>query len=219
MFDMPSKEAVVKAVLEGIGAAKENYLFWTNNRLFLSYGPRKIITLHIAQAIGKMENAPEVFIDATVADILRCSLPDRTGYVGYMQENNLSQGVFSITLDARFPHQGDNDSISKVIISVKNGVRNVKYEYLKEIERICKMLRPSGSARSTLEYGIFAFYADLSTDARKKLPARIDKIIESFDEVVGRFEVLQGTFVSSGVQTVEGMGEWCAGCYVIEPRC
>ncbi|MBE0496400.1 MAG: hypothetical protein IBX45_08310 [Campylobacterales bacterium] len=216
MLSMPSQEVVVQAVLQGIGQAKENYLFWTNNRLFLSYGPRKIITLHVAQALGSIDHAPEVFIDATVADILRCSLPDRTGYVAYMRENALAQGAFSITLDARFPHQNDNDSISKVIISVKNGVRNVKHEYTKEIERICKMLCPP---ETSLSYGIFAFYADLSMDARKKLSARIPQIVASFDRVVEGFETLQGHFVTSGISHVAGMGEWCAGCYVIEPRC
>ena len=218
MSSIPAQPAIIKAVLSGIQAAKKNYFFWTNDRLFLSYGPQKIITIHIAQALGAMEDAPEIFIDATVADILRCSLPERTAYPAYMKAMELAQGVFSITIDERFPHESDNDSISKVIISVKNGVRSVKQEYKKEIERICKMLSPHNPSHSALEYGIFAFYADLSESARKKLDRRIPQIVASFDEVVAAFPLLEASFVSPGVQRILEAGEWCAGCYVIQPK-
>lgn len=218
MNEFIAKEKVVQAVLEGIKTAKENFLFWTNERLFLSYGPHKIITLHVASQIGKLENAPEIFIDATVADILRCSLPDRNDYTQFMAKNSLIQGTFSITLDERFKHQNDNDSISRVIISVKNGVRNAKLEYSNECERICKMLNRDACKDSTLDYGIFAFYADLSNDARKKLDKRLPELVRSFDVVVKKFPTLQGYFVSSEIQKVTDMGEWCAGCYIIEPK-
>lgn len=215
MTKFPSQEAVVKAVLGGIAKAKENFLFWTNNRLFLSYAPAKIITLHVAQALGEIEDTPEVFIDATVADILRCSLPDRTSYLSYMQAHGLKQGSFNITLDERFAHESDNDSISKVVISLYNGVRTLKHEYDEEIRRIAKML--GGEGKSTLEYGMFAFYADLSCDARKKLVARIPKIIARFDEVLSEFPALKGHYVGLPVTELQGLGEWSGGCYIVEP--
>jgi hypothetical protein len=218
MSNFPSQKEIIQAVLEGIKNAKENFLFWTNNRLFLSYGPEKIITLHVANQIAKISNAPEIFIDATVADILRCSLPTRGEYPRYMQDNKLSQGVFSITLDERFEHQNDNDSISRVIISVYNAVRNAKLDYSHEIERICKMLDRDACAKSSLDYGIFAFYSDLSTTARKKLEKRLPEIIRSFDVVVKKFPSLQGRFEGGEIHKIADSGEWCAGCYVIEPK-
>ncbi|NLC28274.1 MAG: hypothetical protein GX780_05815 [Campylobacteraceae bacterium] len=218
MSNFPSKNSVIKAVLTGIEVAKKNYFFWTNDRLFLSYGPRKIITIHVAQELGKIPEKPEVFIDATVADILRCSLPTRSEYSSYMQENNLKQGAVSITLDERFTHENDNDSISKVIISIKNGVRNAKQEYTKEIERLCKMLYPKNPSMSTLDYAIFAFYADLTEGARKKLATRIPQITKSFDKVVSTFPNLEASFQSLGVNRILEAGEWCAGAYIISPK-
>jgi hypothetical protein len=218
MRNFPMQESVIHAVLEGIIQAEKNFLFWTNNRLSLSSGPQKILCIHVAQALSLIENAPEVFIDASVSDILRCSLPNRKAFKTFMEKNALSQGVFSITLDERFLHQNHNDSVSRVIMTLKNGVCNAKAEYSFEIERLCKMLQRKSKNESTLDYGIFAFYADISTQARKKLDKRIPEIINSFDEVVGHFPSLKASFHATPITKVEELGEWTAGCYVIEPR-
>ncbi len=145
-------------------------MFWTNDRLSLSYGPHKIVTIHVAQEIAQIENSPpEIFINATVTDILRCSLPKRDQFLEFMSKRDLSEGTFSITLDERFKHENDNDSVSRVIISVKNNVINSKAEYLDEIDRICKMInRDEDYKSSSLDYGVFAFYSDLTQEARKK---------------------------------------------------
>ena len=217
MTNFPSKESIVESVLEGIIKAKENFLFWTNGRLFLSYGPQKIITIHVAQALGAMKESPEVYIEATVADILRCSLPDRKAYTKYMQNNALAQGTFNITLDERFSHESDNDSVSRVIVSIKNGVRGAKPEFSNEIERICKMLDRDACSQNSLDFGVFAFYSDLSDNARKKLEKRLPAIIKSFDVVVSKFPSLTSSFKGTGIQKVPEVGEWCALCYVIEP--
>ena len=218
MSNFPKQDEVINALLEGMKKAEANFLFWTNNRLSLSSGPQKIISIHVAQELSLMPNAPEVFIDATVSDILRCSLPDRKGFKSFMEKNALSQGTFSITLDERFVHQHHNDSISRVIITLNNGVRNVKPEYTYEIERLCKMLQRKEGNVSTLDYGVFAFYADLSLSARKKMDKRIPEIKESFDLVVSRFPSLRARFVATPIYDVEDVGEWMAGCYVIEPK-
>jgi hypothetical protein len=218
MYNFPKQKCIIKATLDGIKTAEKNFSFWTNERLFLSYGTPGMITLHVASQIAKIQDAPEIFIDATVADILRCSLPSRKEFPTYMKNNKISQGTFSITLDQRFEHKNDNDSISKVLISLANGVRNVKVEYTNEIERLCKMINPDACANNSLEYGIFAFYSDLSESARKKLEKRIPQIIHSFDEVVKKFPSLESRYYGSGITKVPDKGEWCAGCYLVQPK-
>lgn len=218
MNSFPPQQHVIESLLKGIQNAEKNFLFWTNHRLSLSSGPQKIISIHVAQELSLMEDAPELFIDASVADILRCSLPDRRAFRTYMEKNALSQGTFSITLDERFKHESNNDSISRVIISIFNGVRNVKSEYTCEIERLCKMLQREHKEDSTLDYGVFAFYADISVLARKKLEKRYHEIKESFDAVVSHFPSLQARLEATPIYTVPDVGEWMAGCYVIEPR-
>ncbi len=214
MNKFPSQREVVDATLQGTVKAAQNFLNWTNDRLFLSHGPYKIISIHIAQEIADMKNAPEIFIDATISDIMRCSLPDRGAYTSYMEKKKIRQGRFSITLDERFEHKNNEDSVSKVIISVRNGVRNPKLEYSNDIEVICKML----DCETSLEYGIFSFYSDLSQNARKKLEKRVPELVKSFDEVVEKFPSLKATFMSSEIQRIEDSGEWLAGCYIIEHK-
>ncbi len=214
MTKFPDQKQIVSAVLSGMTKSVQNFLNWTNDRLFLSHGPDKIISIHIAQEIAAMRNAPEIFIDATIGDILRCSLPDRNAYTTYMKNRKLKQGTFSITLDERFEHQDNEDSISKVIISVKNGVRNSKLEYLDNIEVICKML----DCKTSLEYGLFSFYSDLSQNARKKLEKRIPDLIKSFNVVIKKFPSLKSNFVSSKIHKIEGSGEWLVGCYIVQKK-
>jgi len=219
MTKFPQQNEVINSILNGIVQAKNNFLFWTNDRLSLSYGPHKIVTIHIAQEIAKIkENTPEIFINATVTDILRCSLPNRNEYPTFMAKRGLTEGDFSITLDERIPHSNNNDSISRVIISVKNNVINTKKEYLDEIERICKMVQRNEEFKeSSLDYGVFTFYSDITKDARKKLDKRIPEIIKNFDKVVSKYDNLKATFKGSDINKTKDNEEWSMSCYIIEP--
>lgn len=216
MSVFPIKDDVINAVIAGIENAKRNYTFWTSDELYLSYAPPKFLTIHVAQEIGKLTNAPEIFIDATVSDILRCSLPNRTDYKDFMRKNYIMDRLLCLTLDERFIHKSDNDSVSKVIMSLKNGVRNVQEEYKNDVELMCKMLQRDNASDSTLDYGIFAFYLDISSSARKNAQERLDNIIESFDLIVASHKNLKSSFKGGSIKKIEKVGEWCIGCYVIE---
>jgi len=206
---------IIEAILNGMEKARKNFLHWTNDRLFLSYAPEKMLSIHIAQEIANIKNPPEIFIDATVSDILRCSLKDRKAFLNYMHKNGIKEGVFDITLDERFEHKNNNDSISRVIISVKNGIRSIKEEQLNEIERICKMLDPKNTENSSLDYGVFAFYTDLPFDARKKLDKRIPLFIKSFNAIVEKFPNLKAQYKDRGIKQLDGVGEWVLSTYTI----
>ena len=217
MNNFPSQNEVIEAVIKGIRTAKANYSHWTADELYLSYAPPKFLTIHVSQEIAKLQNSPEIFIDATIADILRCSLPNRAGFRDFMKEKYLAQDVICLTLDERFEHKTDNDSISRVIMSIKNGVRNVQEEYKNEVEKMCKMLERDKKEDSTLDYGIFAFYLDISNSARKKSQKRVDEIIESFDKIVSNHKNLKSNFKGGEINIIQNIGEWCVGCYIIEP--
>ncbi|PHO12708.1 hypothetical protein CPG38_06440 [Malaciobacter marinus] len=218
MNNFPSQEKVIKCVIDGITTAKNNFTFWTADELYLSYAPPRFLTIHVSQEIAKLNNAPEIFIDATIADILRCSLPSRDTFREFMKQRYLTQDVLCLTLDERFEHKSDNDSISRVIMSLKNGVRNVKEEYKYEIEKICKMLYRNKLEDSTLDYGIFAFYLDISSSARKKSEQRIKEITESFDKIVNSFENLESKLEGGKINIIPNIGEWAVCCYIIEPK-
>lgn len=217
MNKFPPQNEITDAILKGMVTAKTNYTFWTADELYLSYAPPKFLTIHVSQEIAKLENSPEIFIDATIADILRCSLPKRDSFRWFMSENNITQDVICLTLDERFEHKSDNDSISKVIMSIRNGVRNAQDEYKHDIDLMCKMLSRDKKEESTLDYGVFAFYLDISNTARKKSDRRIEEIIESFDKIVASHKNLKSSFKGGDINIIENIGEWCVGCYVIEP--
>ncbi len=217
MNKFPSQNEIIDSILKGMITAKTNYTFWTADELYLSYAPPKFLTIHVSQEIAKLENSPEIFIDATIADILRCSLPKRDSFRWFMSENNITQDVICLTLDERFEHKSDNDSISRVIMSIRNGVRNAQDEYKHDIDLMCKMLSRDKKEESTLDYGVFAFYLDISNTARKKSDRRIEEIIESFDKIVASHKNLKSSFKGGDINIIENIGEWCVGCYVIEP--
>ncbi len=212
----PTKKSVIDATIKGICKAKDNFLLWTNDRLYLSHAPAKMLSIHVAQEIAQIKNSPEIFIDASVSDILRCSLKNRDAFLDYMDKNSIKEGVFSITLDEKFKHKNNNDSISRVIISIKNGIRDTKGIYLDEVEKICKMLDSPKDENYTLDYGILAFYSDLPNSARKKLSTRIPQIIKSFDEIVQKFPNLKASFQDNGIHDMQDIGEWVVGAYTIQ---
>jgi hypothetical protein len=216
MSIFPIKDDVVNAVITGIENAKRNYTFWTSDDLYLSYAPAKFLSIHVAQEVAKLANAPELFIDATISDILRCSLPNRTDFKDFMKKNYIIDRPLCLTLDERFPHKSDNDSVSKVIMCLKNGVRNVQEEYKNDVEVMCKMLQRNKKEDSTLDYGIFAFYLDISSSARKNAQERLENIIEAFDAIVVSHKNLKSSFKGGNIKKIDKVGEWCIGCYVIE---
>lgn len=217
MNNFPSKNEVIDAVMTGMKEAKKNYSFWTADELYLSYAPPKFLTIHVSQEIAKLQNPPEIFIDATIADILRCSLPKRDAFREFMKEHYLTPDVICLTLDERFEHKSDNDSISRVIMSIKNGVRNVQEEYKNDVETMCKMISRDKKEDSTLDYGVFAFYLDISNTARKKSEKRVEEIIEAFDKIVYSHKNLKSSFKGGEINKIDNIGEWCVGCYIIEP--
>ena len=216
MTIFPTKDEVITAVLNGISNAKKNYTFWTADELYLSYAPPKFLSIHVAQEIGKLQNAPEIFIDATIADILRCSLPNRTDFKDFMKSKYIMDRYLCLTLDERFTHKSDNDSVSKVIMCLKNGVRNVQEEYRNDVDVMCKMLERENKNDSTLDYGIFGFYLDISSSASKDAKERLDNSNEAYDKIVSSYKNLKSSFKGGEIKKIDKVGEWCIGCYVIE---
>jgi hypothetical protein len=102
-------------------------------------------------------------------------------------------------------------------MSIRNGVRNAQAEYKDDIELMCKMLQREHSDESTLDYGVFAFYLDISNTARKKSEKRIEEIIVAFDKIVSSYKNLKSSFKGGDINKIDNVGEWCVGCYIIEP--
>jgi len=207
----PQKEDLLDAIMKGLLTAKENFSLWCGEKLYLSYAPANFLTIHVAQEIAKVEEFPEIFIDASISETLKYGLPSTEEYKSFMQKFAISDRIFSLTLDERFDHETKQDSIARAIISVKNGVRNLKDEYINDIESMSKVI-----SHSKMDYAIFAFYLDISDSARIKAETRITEIINEFNTVTGEYENLNSYFIGGDVNIIENIGEWSIGCYVIE---
>ncbi|MCK5111524.1 MAG: hypothetical protein KAQ94_08385 [Arcobacteraceae bacterium] len=211
------KSDIICAVVDGIKIARYNYTSWTSNKLQLSDTSEDFLIIHIAQEIAKLKDAPEIFIDATITDILKCSLKTKNKYKQFMQQNLLSQDTICLTLDEKFEHLNGDDSISHAIIDIKNNVRNNKKEYQDNIEKLCKMLQRQNSDDSSLDFAIFAFYFDISSGARISAEQRIKNIISSFDTIVKKYNHLKSNFIGGDIEEIENIGQYSIGCFVIEP--
>lgn len=218
MNDFCSKKEIVEAVLKGIHCARTQYAFWTANKIQLLDACEDYLCIYTAQEIAKIQNPPEIFMHATVSDILKCSLHQRDQYKQFMQKYSLAQDTISITLDERFTHENDQDSISRVVIRVKNGVVNNKKEHTQDIEQLCKILQRENKEDSTLDFALFAFYLEISSSARIDAQQRIKNIVSSFDEVVQNYTNLKSNFEGGDIHTIENTGQWSIGCYSIEPN-
>jgi len=213
----PLKEQIIDSVLTGITTAQSNYNSWIAHELYLSYAPAKFLSIHVAQEIAKIRDLPEIFIDASIEDILKSSLAKRDDYRKFMSKNNISQDLISITLDERFEHQNDEDCVSRAIITLRNGVKTAKKEYKQDIDLLCKLLSKQQKQDSTLDYGIFGFYLDISNTSKIKAAKRIEQIINSFDNIVDSHKNLKSNFKGGDIHKIKNIGEWCVGCYIIEP--
>ena len=218
MFNFPSKADIIKAIEDGIINAKNNYSFWTSNKIQLLDADDDFLTIHVAQEISKLKNPPEIFMHANISDILKCSLNTREEYKYFMKEHLLAQDTISLTLDKRFLHETNNDSVSVGVINIRNGVLNKKYEYTNDTEQLCKILQRDKKDDSTLDFAIFAFYLEISNNARIDANKRLINIKESFDKVVANYSNLKSNFKGGDINTIENAGQWCVGCYIIEPN-
>jgi len=217
MSVFPKQNDVINAVLKGIETAKSNFTHWTAQELFLCETISKFLTIHVSQEIAKIKNTPEIFIDTTVADILRCSLPKRNEFKQFMEKKNMKNDSFSLTLDERFSHKSDDDSISRVVISVNHVLGYTKTDYTNSMDTMCKMIERKNQKDSTLDYGIFALYLDISNTARKKTESRLKDILDAFDSIILTKENLKSYYKGISINKIENVGEWCMGCYIVEP--
>jgi len=218
MYDFPNKNNIISSIIDGINEARDNYIFWTSNKLYLLDVDDDFLIIHISQCLAKLKNPPEIFMHANISDILKCSLSTKDEYKYFMKKHWLSQDTISITLDERFSNTTDINSISKVIISVKNGVVNSKKEHINKIEQLCKLLQRDKKDDSTLNYAVFAFYLEISINARIKAKQRIENIVSTFNDIVKKYSNLKSTFKGGDINTIENTGQWCVGCYIIEPN-
>ncbi|NQY53198.1 MAG: hypothetical protein HRT42_06445 [Campylobacteraceae bacterium] len=213
MSAFPKQEKIVSSILYGIELAKNNYTQWTLQELFLSDISDNFLTIHICQEIAKLKNQTEIFIDLSISDILKSSLNKKDLYNEFMKKNKIKNSTFSITLDDKTKNK---NSVSRVIISVNAILNNSMSSHLNELNTMCKMIQKSKINDSSLKYGIFAFYFDVSLKARIKCKNKIENILQNFDDLISSKNNLKSFSKVKDIVEIKNVGEYCFGIYLVQ---
>lgn len=207
MQSFPSQSRVVNAILDGIKNAHLANLKWTNHSAWLSLAPEYMINIFIGQSIEKLSPMPEIWFEVSVTDLAN----------SVSKSSNTKQFIDSISRNTKDGPKNekidivlDDNKYSRVMIEVKNAVSTWGAGIEKDIERISKALKEE----TTLDYGIFAFFAN---DNKKK----IDDIITDLAEQARQKSLVHNINLMPVFEIIEEQNnDWsCAAvCFVLERK-
>jgi hypothetical protein len=150
MSELPRRDNIVKAILEGIVDAQQECLRWTNNAAWLSLAPEYMMNIFIGQHLSKLSPMPEIWFEIGIEDLAESiGSKDKKAFCLGVQRNNHKLEKIDIVLD--------NNGKSEVIIEVKNAISDYGDGTKKDILRICNALKYGNQ----LNYGIFACFANI----------------------------------------------------------
>lgn len=206
-MDTFPKTQVVDAILTGIKNAHKKNKKWTGGS-WLSMAPEYMINIFIGQSLEKLKPMPHIWFEINIDDLAESSNPidikkfkkDITRNGKNLEKNQKEK--IDIVLD-------DKEN-SKVIIEVKNGVCKYGNGIDKDIRRICNAL----THQSSLEYGIFAFFAN--DDKRNILDVVKDIKIQAKD-VASQYSI---NFKTKLDVITDAENDWsCAAvCFILKRK-
>ena len=88
--------------------------------------------------------------------------------------------------------------------------------HLNELNTMCKMIQKSKINDSSLKYGIFAFYFDVSSKARIKCKNKIEDILQNFDDLISSKNNLKSFSKVKDIVEIKNVGEYCFGIYLVQ---
>lgn len=177
MSIFPERSDVEEAVIKGIENAHKTNLKWTNDFAWLSLAPEYMINIFIGQSLEKLEPMPQIRFEVSITDLIDSIALKRNlekKFIKDIKRKDHRKEKIDILL-------GDQEN-AKVIIEVKNAVSKYGNGIDKDIQRICNAL----NHESSLEYGIFAFFAN---DDKRNILDVIDDIGIQAKEVSDQYSV------------------------------
>ena len=170
-------------------------------------------------------NAPEYFITSTVAQ----NISALSGAKFITLENGSSSAIKDAGARGRGKLPKDIREKGKVdillwwagdtpraVIEIKNQIYS-KNQYEKDIKRIKSFLNLN-TAKSSLQFGVFAFYESASTGSRKtaeeKVNDRISNIYKNTKEILG--QTFYTNLLTSDI-SIETEDAWQVACILVKP--
>ena len=162
------KSDIIKSTLDGIDESMNIYQAWSDGEWLLK-APEYFITVKIAENISKLYGIKYITLEDNVKSIL--NLAKAKGTTSNISRKN---GRFDIVV------WGKNGR-PRVIIEVKKYVYRVG-KIQEDIERIQEVLKRKKS-KSTIEFGLIAFYTWRTYDAKNAKQKLADKMTTMLEEI------------------------------------
>ena len=162
------KSDIIKSTLDGIDESMNIYQAWSDGEWLLK-APEYFITVKIAENISKLYGIKYITLEDNVKSIL--NLAKAKGTTSNISRKN---GRFDIVV------WGKNGR-PRVIIEVKKYVYRVG-KIQEDIERIQEVLKRKKS-KSTIEFGLIAFYTSRTYNAKNAKQKLADKMTTMLEEI------------------------------------
>lgn len=205
MSTFPEKSDVIEAVLKGIENAHITNLKWTNDLAWLSLAPEYMINIFIGCSLENLKPMPQIWFEVGITDLvdsIAIKKDIEKKFIKNIQRKDHQKEKIDIVLD-------DQEN-SKVIIEVKNGVSQYGNGIEKDILRICNAL----SHESSLDYGLFAFFAN---DDKRNILSVIDDIETQAKVIINQYPIALESKIH--VITDEEKDWSCAAvCFILEKK-
>jgi len=165
-----SKKNIIESTLNGIDESMNVYQEWSDGE-WLLHAPEYFIVVKIAENISKLYGKKYITLEDNVETIL--NIAKAQGSTSNVTRRN---GRFDIVI------WGEKGR-PRVIIEVKNSVyRKAKIE--EDIKRIKEVLKRKKS-KSTIEFGLIAFYVDRgykTKNAKRKVEEKMSSLFKEIKE-------------------------------------
>lgn len=215
MSTFPTKELIVESILEGIKDAHENYAYWTNDAVWLNSAPEYMMNIFIGKHLAKHKRrspSMSIWFEINIDDLTDSANP--RDIKRFKKDITRNEEESEKNQKEKIDIVLDDLSESRVIIEVKNAVSAYGRRSRKDIIRICNAI----SHDSSLEYGIFAFYASDEADDMNAVILKIENaaketIIEADKKGIIQFE--------KKVKLIEGNdndGSCAAVCFILKRK-
>lgn len=198
--------SIAKAVLDGFAHAQANYERWSGGS-WLWQAPEYFISSTVARYIAELNGAKYL----TLEHGAKSALTDAGAKgKGRLPQKIREKGKVDILL-------WWGDGTPRAVIEIKNQIYATD-QYRKDIERITGFLSRNNS-KSSLQFGIFAYYESAQDGARKtateKIKDRIETVCQNCISYAGNnFRIEK---VSSSISVVDD-NAWAAICLIIKQK-
>lgn len=199
-----SQPNIIHAAINGIQDAQNTYVSYSDGE-WAWRGPEYLLCANIASRLFKLDGAKHITLESNVTKTLASADAAKRGAPKKSLRKN---GRFDIVL-------WWGSGLPRAVIEVKNGVYSYSQIYM-DVERISEAL-VSSRIRSSIQFGMVAFYISAKDNAKTKAEKQILSILKTlFNHTID--SIPRGAVVSLHHGTIHTVGTsaWVGACLMLK---